>query len=29
LAGLGSTISLSSVQCELALDEIYDKVALG
>jgi Uma2 family endonuclease len=28
-AGLESSISLASVQCELALEEIYDKVALG
>jgi Uma2 family endonuclease len=28
-AGLESSISLTSVQCELAFKEIYDKVALG
>lgn len=28
-AGLDSTLSLSSVACELVLAEIYDKVDLG
>lgn len=28
-AGLDATVTLSSIQCELALTEIYDKVAFG
>lgn len=28
-AGLDATVTLSSIQCELALSEIYDKVAFG
>jgi hypothetical protein len=29
VAGLNATIALPSIQCELSLAEVYDKVALG